>query len=199
MDLQRSETRDHDTRNFGQSLGGDVKIMTAELKQHLQALRVGRCDAGLTTYLEQVSARTTIEQVISAVPIVFQQRTHEQKREIGLAREAACLLKFRRSTPSAFPSITALPTLVHCLLISTYDDTISEITWASRIHVRRADGGLALSFGKGHKLDRTVDGWTIKPLRSRTATRSEDLLNSCGWRFDAFLPFGAPISVSTSA
>lgn len=172
---------------------------SAELQNHLQSLRAGRCDPAFTSYLEQASASSLVAELLTSFPIVFQQRAFEHKREIGLAREAACLLKFRRQSNSAFPVIVARPSLVHCLLMSAYHDTVSEITWAGKIQVRSAAGGLVLSFGKGYKLDKMVDGWSLKPLRARKVTLSEELLSARGWKFDALLPFGSPVAVSKSA
>ena len=79
-------------------------------------------------------------------------------------------------------------------MISSYDDEISELTWANRIHLRppQADSdGLIVRFGKGFKLEKTIDGWTIKPLLQRRVSLSASVLKKHGWQFDVLRPFGA--------
>jgi hypothetical protein len=171
-------------------------MLSEELQNHLQSLRTGRRDQALTVYLDQVSARALIAGLKAAYSVVFQERTVEQKHEIGMSQERKYVLQH---SGDEIPAIAAPASLVHCLFISDYHDKVSEITWAGRIQVRNAPGGLALTYGKGYKLDRTVDGWTIKPLRIRNVTLSEELLSARGWKFDALLPFGSPVAISTSA
>lgn len=173
-------------------------MLSAELLDHLRGLRTGRFDTASAACFEHLSAQSLIQELLVNYPIVFQRRTLESKVEIGLAREAACVLTFRRLGKSAFPGIHAYPSLLKCFLISAYDDAISEITWVSKIKVRGTENGLVMSFGKGQKLDRTIDGWSIKPLRRRTVILSESVLAAHGWQSDALLPFGFQLSSRTS-
>ena len=71
-------------------------------------------------------------------------------------------------------------------------DSISEITMTASIRVRPEEGAsreLILKMGRGYKLDRTPDGWVLKPLQRRAVTLAEDFLSKRGWKFEALLPF----------
>jgi hypothetical protein len=155
-------------------------------------LRSGTLDVSRPLSLEQLPARALIQELQTIHCFVFQERAIGKKTEIGIARKIAYELIFRRHKNSLLPVTRLYPILVDCYLISAYDDVLSEITWTRRINVRpviRSQRELKLSFGRGHKLDRTVDGWQLKPLLRRQTKLSEQLLRSHGWQFDLLPPF----------
>ena len=55
--------------------------------------------------------------------------------------------------------------------------------------IRTPFQGLALSTGLGFKLDRTPDGWHVKPLVKRTVKLTDDFLLKRGWRYDSVQQF----------
>ena len=106
------------------------------------------------------------------------------------------LLRFefavRKVSDSLFPQVFLLPALARCLFVSSYGDSISEITMTTSIPVRRKEGTsreLILKMGRGDKLDRVPDGWVLKPLHRRAVTLAEDFLSKRGWKVEALLPF----------
>ncbi|HUY36262.1 MAG TPA: hypothetical protein VMV69_26225 [Pirellulales bacterium] len=169
-------------------------MLSATAKNDLALLRKGKLDMSVPSAFDQLSGKSLIDELVLIYPFVFQRRDDGRKREIGMAREVAYELVFQKLRDSLFHGVRLHPTLLQCYFISTYDDSISEITWASKLQVRpfRGSGkGLALSFRSGFKLDKTMDGWTVKPLVRRKTVLSEDFLRKRGWRFDVLPPFGA--------
>ncbi len=143
-------------------------MLTTELNDHLLSIRAGRCDAAQTGFFERISARSLIDELSAEHPVVFQQRTHHSKKEIGLAREQS------REGDRV--------TLLDCYLISAYNDAIGEVTWIAEIAIRPADGGWAVSLGGAHKLDKSPDGWSLQSLEPRETFLSARLLKDRGWQ-----------------
>jgi hypothetical protein len=173
-------------------------MLPATAKNDLAMLRKGKLNTSVLSTFDQLSGQSLIDELILIYPFVFQRRDCGRKREIGMAREVAYELVFQKLPHSLFHGVRVYPTLLRCYLISTYDDAISEITWASGILVRPVSGngkGLALSFRSGFKLDRTIDGWTVKPLHRRKTIISEEFLSKRGWQFDVLPPFGIKATV----
>jgi len=168
-------------------------MFSAAAMSDLALLRKGKLSTSALSTFDQLSGQSLIDELVLVHPFVFQRRDCGRKHEIGLAREVAYELVFQKLPRSLFHGVRVYPTLLRCYLISTYDDAISEITWASRIQVRPVSGkgkGLALSFRSGFKLDKTIDGWSVKPLLRRKTVVSEESLSKRGWQFDVLPPFG---------
>jgi hypothetical protein len=124
-------------------------------------------------------------------PILFQERRIGRKHEVGRARSSKLELAVRKLPDTLFPSVHPLMVLSKCLFVNSYDDSISGITVTSSIRVWPKGGSAKdaiLKLGSGFKLDRAPDGWTIKPLKGRPVTLSEDFLRERGWKFEALRP-----------
>ena len=51
-----------------------------------------------------------------------------------------------------------------------------------------------LGMRAGTKLEKSPDGWEVKPLQRRTTFLSEEFLKGRGWRFDASAFFGGRVA-----
>ena len=166
-------------------------MIAAETRELLRRLRSGRMDVADTDALEKLPANVLVEDIKNFYNILFQERQVRNKHEVSLARSLKVEFSVRRHPNSLFAPIYLHPVLSKCLFVSSYEDTISEITMAASIHVLPRGGEakeVILKLGRGHKLDRTPDGWMIKPLERRSVTLSESLLSKRGWKFGALLP-----------
>jgi hypothetical protein len=162
------------------------------IKDLLHQLRSGRLDIVNATPLEQITASGLISDLRTLYPVLFQERRIGKKRETGMARSLRFELAVRKTHDSLFPNVSLLPILWRCLFVSAYEDSVSELTMAASIRVRpqrEASRDLVLKMGRGCKLDRTPDGWELKPIKRREVVLSEAFLTKRGWRFDALLPF----------
>lgn len=177
-------------------------MLTAVVKSALKQIRDGTFDvAAAAPTFETLSARQFVDDLLDAYPFVFQRRERGRKREIGMARSVAYRLEFRKQRHAVLHRGYMLPWLERCFLVSAYDDRLSEITWIRRIYARplaATERGLSLSFSRGYKLDRTIDGWVMQALPRTNAQLAHDLLVRRGWQFDALPPFG-PKSAAWSA
>jgi len=111
-----------------------------------------------------------------------------------MARSLRFEFAVRKLPDSRLPRVYLLPILWRCLFVSSYEDSISEITKVSSIRVATrggASGDVILKMGRSHKLDRTPDGWVLKSLKRREATLTESFLANRGWKFDAIVPFSS--------
>jgi len=168
-------------------------MLSTEIRTDLLRLREGKLDPSGIPSFDSESAIALVTELQQKFPFVFQQRTLDGKQEIALARKVAYRLSFGKINGSLFHSVRMLPTLEGCYFISSYNDQISGVTWCRRIRVTPRSKGkksLILAMGPGFKLDRTIDGWSMKPLRPRKTELSEKLLQERGWRFDVLPPFG---------
>jgi hypothetical protein len=146
------------------------------------------------TPLEQLSARRLISDLREFYPVMFQERRVGRKHEVGMARSIRFELAVRKLPDSLFYHVFLFPFLARCMFVSSYEDSISEITVAANIRVKPKEGAsreVILKMGHGYKLDRTPDGWVTKPLPGRAATFTEDLLSKRGWKFEVLVPFRA--------
>ena len=83
------------------------------------------------------------------------------------------------------------PVLQRCLLVSAYDDLISEVTHVAGILIRPNGTGpraLVLKTGRGYKLDKDGDEWRVKQLEPKTVALSEEFLEQRGWNFELLIP-----------
>jgi hypothetical protein len=171
-------------------------MINAQVKDIFHDLRFGRFDVANASLLERLSASELISDLRKTYPVAFQERTVGRKHEVGIARRLRFEFAVSRLPDSSFPRVFLLPVLWKCLFVSCYDDSISEITIAAGIRLRPEEPGasreVVLTTGRGFKLDRTPDGWDIKPLQRRAVTLSESVLLTRGWKFEVLLPFCSP-------
>jgi len=168
-------------------------MITETLKNDLMQIKKGTLDTSAPLSFDHVSGKSLIDEIVADFPFVFQRRDHGQKHEVAMARKVSYELAFQKLPNSLFHGARISPILSRCFLISTYDDKISEVTWANKILVAPVAGKgneIALKFGSGFKLDRTPDGWTLKPLLRRKVVLSEAFLKKRGWQFDVLSPIG---------
>jgi hypothetical protein len=161
-----------------------IATRTSELLSHLAA---GRFDEEDTALLEQTSAVQMVHEFRSVYLSTFQERRIGKKWELSLARSVRAELAIRPIPDALFVSLVWLPVYVNCLMLNIEDDSLTGISRFTRLTVRavkKPEQGLALRTGRGFKLDRTPDGWAIKPLRKRVVKLSEGFLRERGWRFD---------------
>jgi hypothetical protein len=167
-------------------------MLTIQIKDLLHQLRLGKLNVASATLLEPYSASGLILDLGGRYPILFQERRFGKKHEVGMARSLRFEFAVRKSGESLFPQVSLLPILWRCLFVSSYEDSISELTMATGIRVwphAEASKDLVLKMGRGYKLDRTPDGWVLKPIKRREVTLSESFLLGRGWKIDALLPF----------
>ncbi len=168
-------------------------MLSTDMKANLALIEHGEWNAVLESYVEQLSAKAVVDDMTAVYPIVFQERHIGRKHEIGMAAEITFELRFQKTPQSLFTGACLLPVLRRCVLISSYDDAVGEITLTRRIRVKpngNKGNFLTLSFGSGVKVDKTIDGWCTAPLRSRGVPLSESVLKKRGWHFNVLLPFG---------
>ena len=120
----------------------------------------------------------------------------KQKREIGLARTVRHELSMSRNVDSLFTSVRLHVVLHRCLLISCYNDAVSEVTAIATIRLLPSSSqqtkAAIVKMDRGFKLDKTPDGWIIKRLGRKSTKLSEEFLKARGWRFDVLSPLAAP-------
>ncbi len=93
----------------------------------------------------------------------------------------------RPDSDSVFVSLLLIPVYHQCLLLSGEEDSITGIAVTSRLAlrpIRKPSPGLAMTTGRGCKLDKGQDGWAIQPFKKRTVKLTEAFLRARGWRFD---------------
>ncbi len=74
-------------------------------------------------------------------------------------------------------------------MLSGEENQVTGISSCSRIVVKsisQRSHDIALTTGRGFKIDRFPDGWQIKPLVKKTVELTEDFLQQRGWQFDLF-------------
>jgi hypothetical protein len=160
-------------------------MLTDQLKDTLQKLRDGKLDVTDAKVLEQIPAHQLVADLSVDFPVVFQERVIGRKHEIGLARSVRMRPKFQALEGMPMPVLYFFPSLVSCVLVSSYDDAISEVTCIRSISL---DPGkhkaIRLRSGPGNKLDKSPDGWTIHALDRKTVRLKFDFLVKRGWNFD---------------
>src|SRR5262245_30036482 len=137
-------------------------MITLKIKDLLRQLRSGTLDvASASAQLEPLSASELSSDLRSYYPILFQERSIGRKQEFGMARALRFELAVRKLPDSLFPHVSLNPILWRCLFISSYEDSISELTTIASIRVWPPEGAsreLVLKMGSGQKLDRAPDG-----------------------------------------
>jgi len=168
-------------------------MLTSNTRELLDRLRTGQLAVSDVADLEHLSAQSLIRELQAHYPVVFQQRALRQKQETGLARRVSHEFAIQARADRLFPRVQVCARLWGCLLVSSYDDVVSELTVIASIQVlpsRRPVQGLILKMDRGYKLDRTPDGWAVKPLQRCSVKLSEEQLKGRGWRFDVLSPLG---------
>ncbi len=166
-------------------------MLTDQLKDTLKQLRDGKLDVTDAKMLEQIPAHQLVADLSDDFPVVFQERVVGRKHEIGLAKNVQMRPKFHALAGMPMPVLYFFPTLVSCVLVSSYDDAVSEVTCIRSISVDpRKQKTVRLRSGAGNKLDRSPDGWTIHALDRKIVRLKFDFLVKRGWNFD-------PLSLST--
>lgn len=154
----------------------------------LQRIRIGKLDPDDTAWLEQAPADQFVEELRSSrYRVTFQERLIGKKREISLARSRRFELAMRPIPDAVFPSWILIPIYLDCLMLNIEENRftgISRITRLTAWEVNKPERGLAIKSGRGFKLDKTIDGWEIKPLQKKIVKLSKEFLQKRGWRFD---------------
>jgi hypothetical protein len=164
-------------------------MITIQIKDLLRQLRSGKLDVANASSLEQLSSSDFAADLREGYPLAFQERRIRHKHEIGMARSISLETSLYQIPNSLFLHVRSFLTLSKCVFVSSYNDSLSEITTISHIQVV-PKGGVALDvtlkMGRGYKLDKTPDGWTVRRLKRRTITLTEPFLVKRGWNFDVF-------------
>jgi hypothetical protein len=168
---------------------GAAIMVSTEIQDLLNRLKLGQLEPSQTAELEHLSADEFVSDLSGSYPLVFQQRQVRDKHEIGMARGISIEAAVRQVPGSNFLRFGIFQALKNCVLISSYENSLSEITVLSDIRVRPKGGpslDVVMRMGRGHKLDKTPDGWTVKPIKTRSVTLSESFLTARGWKFEVF-------------
>ena len=162
-------------------------MIASRTTQLLSRLREGSFDPADTAMLEQISAKELVDDLKSVYRVIFQERQIGKKWEISLAKRFRAELKFQTNPKGIFVSCRLVPAYVICVMLNVEDNALTGISTISRLTVwavAKPEPGLALKSGHGFKLDKTPDGWSVKPMRSKLVKLSDTFLQSRGWRFD---------------
>lgn len=162
-------------------------MLATQTEELIQRLRAGQLDLADAAHFEQVKADELLAALLPVFRQRFQDRRLSQKWEVGMARQLRFELVARYYRNSQLPNWTLVPVLRQCLFLSGEGDAVTGISISPRIVVRplrKPFHGLALTTGRGLKLDKFPDGWELKPLARRTVRLTEEFLQQRGWRFD---------------
>ena len=169
-------------------------MLTLQMLDFLHELRLGTLDAAHAAFLDHISANDFISELRTTYPLLFQERSIGRKHEVGMALSVR--YEAHHVSDSLFLSLRLIPFLSQCIMVSSYDDVISEVTATKSVRVRPAresSNQVILKLGPGFKLDKTPDEWAVRLLKRRTVTLSADFLQKRGWNFAALSSF-RPIS-----
>ncbi len=168
-------------------------MLTVYTEQLLSRLRSGTFDPADLEVLERTPLRDVRADLDAVYPLIFQERRLGGKTEIGMAHslrlEFAAYAK-RFLVPIWF----MVPVYRGCIFLSAEGDRVTGISVATGLRVRPTrtpTRGIALTVGRGFKLDHSLDGWDLKPLARRTIKLTDEFLQKRGWRFDSIQNFMA--------
>ena len=168
-------------------------MIATHIAELLHRLRKGILDPIDTTWLEQIPADHLVDELRpSLYRLTFQERRIGKKWEISLARSFRAELAIRPIPEAAFVSFLLVPAYLNCLMLNIEDNRFTGISRFTRLTawaVSEPKGVLALKSGHGFKLDKTPDGWNVKPMRKRVVKLSGEFLRERGWRFDHLKQF----------
>jgi hypothetical protein len=167
-------------------------MLTSQLNALLRQLRSGKLEAADLRLIEDTPFDELVGELQKRYPVCFLERSIGRKRELGLAAAVSFEFAAQKLANSRIPFARLVPLLSHCVLASAYDNSTTELTATQGVRVRPVEGtagAAVVNMGRGFKLDKTPDGWSVKPLKRRSATLAEEFLASRGWKFEALLPF----------
>lgn len=163
-------------------------MTTSQTAALLQKIKKGILDPGDVAYLEQIPADRFVNELrTSRYPFTFQERQIGMKWEISLAHSVRAELAIRPVPEAVFVSMRLVPVYLDCLMLNVEENLLTGISRIARLTVRmvsKPERGLALKSGHGFKLDKTPDGWVIKPMTKRIVKLSRQFLQGRGWQFD---------------
>ena len=168
------------------------EMIAAPTQDLLRRLRTGTYESADLTFLQTVSPSDWVAELKSAFRLTLQERRVQGKWELSLARKRRAELVTRPIRNSPFVSLVVVPVYLDCLMLNVENNAITGVSWLDRLMMRavaKPVPGLALTTGRGFKLDLTPDGWALKPLRRRTVRLSEPFLQARGWHFDQMSMF----------
>jgi hypothetical protein len=168
-------------------------MLTAQIEELLRKIKSGVYDPSDAEFLENASSLALLGELNSEFPLCFQERRLGDKWEIGLAHSLRHEVGSFSPRDAFFPVFLLVPVFRRCLFLSGQGDTVTGVALANRLSVRpiwKPDRGLALTTGRGFKLDKAPDGWSLKSVEKRAVQLGQDFLKKRGWRFDTlrFLP-----------
>jgi hypothetical protein len=142
--------------------------------------------------LEETAADRLVEDLRSIYRLTFQERRIGNKWELSLAQSFRAELAIRPPRDAVFVSLPLVPAYLNCVMLNIEDSYVTGISRLTRLtvwQVSKPERGLALRSGRGFKLDKTPDGWAMKPMRTRVVKLSAEFLQERGWRFDHLKQF----------
>ncbi len=167
-------------------------MSTGQMNELLHELHLGKLDAAGAEFLAGARLSDLAADLRGSYPVLFQERMIGRKHEMSMARLIRFNLTPRPVSGSRFLSMQLRPVLQRCLLLSAYDDLVSEVTYLAGIHIRPNETrprALVLKTGPGYKLDRNGDDWRIVRLKPKAVALTEEFLELRGWKFELLIPF----------
>lgn len=169
-----------------------LAMQTLQMEELLRRIKTGIFDPADVEILEQPAAVDFLAELDVAYPFQFQERRLRDKWEVSLARSLRHEIEVFSSKDSLTPLVFLVPVFRGCLFLSGEGNFVTGIAATNCLSVkpiRKPFRGLSLTTGRGFKLDRSAEGWSIKPVVNRTVRLTEDFLKKRGWRFDVLWPF----------
>jgi hypothetical protein len=170
-------------------------MITINSSQLLRRIRKGVFGSADTAWLEQVRASQFVEELrTSRFRLTIHERSIGRKWEVSLARTLRAELTFRPVPDATAVLPMYIPSYIDCILLNAEDDRLTGVSTLTRLTlwpVSKPVGSLTVKSGRGFKLDRAPDGWSIKAMQPRTVKLSRAFLRQRGWQFeqlDRFLP-----------
>jgi hypothetical protein len=171
-------------------------MISDRLANLLKNLKKGLFSPDDVAFLEQIAVKDLVEELHSVYRLTLQERLVGQKCELSLARSLRLIAPLIPNSMLGYLTLRLVPDYLDCIMISAESGQITGVSRSSRLRIRqltKPEPALELRTGRGHKLDKMPDGWSMKPLAKRTIRLSEPFLRERGWKFD-LLRQSAPIS-----
>ena len=168
-------------------------MSAGHMNELLDELHSGKLDpVGAAEFLGGARLSELLPELRTVYPVLFQERRIGRKHEVGMARLIRFSLAPRHISGSRFLSMQLRPVLQRCLLVSGYDDVVTEVTQLAGMTIRpsgTAPRSLVLKSRRGYKLDKDGNDWRITPLGPKSVTLAEAFLEQRGWKFESLVPF----------
>ena len=136
-------------------------MIATTTQDFLRRLRKGTKEDSDLAFLEQVNGSDWVAELKTAFRLTFQERHVRGKWEISLAKTRRTELLSRPIPNSPFVSFIVVPVYVDCLMLNLEENAVTGISRLDRLMVRavaKPVPGIALTTGRGFKLDRAPDG-----------------------------------------